>query len=172
MLEVRSSFSDVHPFLQELLVLCIAGSLPGTVCAIHFLTFAPVLYRNHLSHVLLRTVCAIHFLTFAQFCAEIAEKPYCRILERLSTVVRGCSTVFRSSGKELNNGGLIAGVFRSWPFQPSAVKQLKCNSSLNTKLITAESGPSQPVSHQFSREISVITMLFQLALTYFGFATL
>ena len=113
MLEVRNSFSDVHLFLQEPSLLCIAGSLPGTVYGIHFPTFAPVLYRNHLSHVLLRIIGAIHFLTFAQFYAEIGEKPYCRILERLSTVVRGCSTVFRSPGKELNNGGLIAGVFRS-----------------------------------------------------------
>ena len=124
MLEVRNSFSDVHLFLQKPSVLCIAGSLPGTVCAIHFLTFAPVLYRNHLSHVLLRTVCAIHFPTFAQFCAEIAEKPYCRILERLSTVVRGCSTVFRSSEEELNNGGLIARVFQSRLFQLRVEVQL------------------------------------------------
>ena len=75
-------------------------------------------------------------------------------------------------------------------------RELKCNSSLNTKLMSAECGflqprplsrfatlmqirnpcrlnhgPSQPVSLQFSREFSLIISLLHRAFTYPGFAT-
>ena len=60
---------------------------------------------------------ANHFPTLAQFGAEIADRPYARTLERLSTAVGGCSTIFRSSKKELNIRGFPSQLFRSWLFR-------------------------------------------------------
>ena len=97
-------------------------------------------------------ICAIHFLTFAQFCAEIANRPYCRFLERLSTAVGGCSAVFRSSKKGFNNNGTFAAECRKAVEVQSSTEY---ETHVGWKWLSAASACYALTSHKFSLIISL-----------------